>query len=61
VHWYAHHDGEAVRAITRVKEAGQHVSELYNYFYTPELIAPVCSELGLPFRLNGYRWCQPAS
>jgi RNA polymerase sigma-70 factor (ECF subfamily) len=52
--WYAHHDGEAVRAITRLDCEGTSVSRLRNYFYTPDVIADVCAELGVPFRTNGY-------
>lgn len=53
--WYAHEDGEAVRAVTRLTfdDSGL-VSHLHNYFYTPEVIAEVCQELGVPFRVNGY-------
>jgi RNA polymerase sigma-70 factor (ECF subfamily) len=59
LHWYAHHDGEAVRALTRVEIEGDRVTRLQNYFFTPDLIAEVCAELGLPSRPNGYRWCVP--
>ncbi len=59
VHWYAHRDGEAVRAITRVAVHDDHVAQLRNYFYCPEFIAEVCAELGLPSRSNGYSWCLP--
>lgn len=52
--WYAHQDGEAVRAITRLDCEGPSVSRLRNYFYTPDVIADVCTELGVPFRTNGY-------
>ena len=57
--WYAHHDGEAVRAITRVEPDGDRVARLSNYFFTPDLVADVCGELGVPSRANGYRWCLP--
>jgi len=62
--WYAHDDGEAVRAVTRLTldDSGL-VSHLHNYFYTPELITEVCRELGVPFRVNGYfspESCGPA-
>ncbi len=57
VHWYAHTDGEAVRAVTELDLEGEHVARLRNYFFTPELIAEVCDELGLPHRSNGVRWC----
>jgi RNA polymerase sigma-70 factor, ECF subfamily len=54
--WYQHRDGvEAVRAVTRVEidaESGQ-ISRLWNYFFTPEVIAEVSAELGLPHRTNG--------
>jgi len=56
VHFYEHQDGEAVRALTLVEGDGNRVAELRNYFYSPELIAEVCAELGLPSRSNGRRW-----
>ncbi|MES1176610.1 MAG: RNA polymerase sigma factor [Myxococcales bacterium] len=58
LHWYAHRDGEAVRAITRLDAVGDRVAGLHNYFYNPELIAEVCAELGLASRSNGYHWCR---
>ncbi|WP_394846209.1 sigma-70 family RNA polymerase sigma factor [Pendulispora brunnea] len=54
--WYEHEDGEAVRAITRLELDGDRVAHIRNYFYTPDFIADVCRELGVPFRSNGYRW-----
>ena len=59
LHWYAHSDGEAVRAITRIVPDGERVSQLRNYFFNPDFIAEVCGELGLPWRSNGHRWCAP--
>ncbi len=59
VHWYAHGDGEAVRALTRVDVVGDRVARLRNYFFTPDVIAEVCGELDVPVRSNGYRWCLP--
>jgi RNA polymerase sigma-70 factor (ECF subfamily) len=56
VSWYAHADGEAVRAVTRLEADGDRVVRLLNYFYTPNLLADVCGELALPFRSNGYRY-----
>jgi RNA polymerase sigma-70 factor (ECF subfamily) len=56
LHWYAHQDGDAVRAITRLEPDGERVARLQNYFYTPDVIADVCGELGVPFRSNGHRW-----
>ena len=56
VSWYAHDDGEAVRAVTRLEVSDERISLLRNYFFTPDFIEEVCRELGLPFRSNGYRW-----
>jgi len=54
--WYQHRDGvEAVRAVSRVEfdpDSGL-ISRLWNYFFTPEVIAEVSAELGLPHRTNG--------
>lgn len=54
--WYAHQDGEYVRAIDRVEPDGEHVARVRNYFFTPDVIAEVCAELGVPWRSNGYRF-----
>lgn len=59
LHWYAHIDGEAVRALTRIEPDGDRVARLQNHFYDPDLIAEVCGELGVPARTNGYRWWPP--
>lgn len=59
LHWYQHHDGEAVRAVTRVEPEGDRVARLLNYFFNPDFIGEVCGELGIPFRANGYRWFLP--
>lgn len=56
LHFYQHDDGEFVRAVTRVVPQEDRVARLRNYFFTPDFIAEVCGELGLPFRSNGYRW-----
>ena len=58
-HFYAHEDGEAVRALTRVTITSDGVAHLANYFYNPELVAEVCGELALPWRSNGRDWCKP--
>lgn len=54
--WYAHADGEHVRAINRFESDGDLVTGLRNYFFTPDSIAEVCTELNVSFRSNGYRW-----
>jgi RNA polymerase sigma-70 factor, ECF subfamily len=55
VSWYAHRDGELVRAITRAELSadGDRIARLRNYFFTPEVIADVCGELDLACRSNG--------
>lgn len=54
--WYAHADGEYVRAIDRVVLDGDRVVHVRNYFFTPDVLAEVCAELGVPFRSNGYNF-----
>lgn len=60
LHWYAHRDGEAVRALTRIEADGDRIARLQNYFFNPELIAEVCRELAVPSRTNGRRWWRPS-
>jgi RNA polymerase sigma-70 factor (ECF subfamily) len=61
LHWFAHDDGEAVRAVTRIQpdSNGHRLARLVHHFFEPDLIAEVCGELGLPSRSNGYRWALP--
>ena len=54
--WYAHADGEAVRGVNRVETDGDRLSRVRNYFFTPDFLADLCGELGVPFRTNGYRY-----
>jgi len=56
LHWYAHADGDFVRALTRVRLEEGRVAQLSNYFFTPDLLAEVCGELGVPCRVNGHRF-----
>jgi RNA polymerase sigma-70 factor (ECF subfamily) len=50
-----------VRALTRLTTDGDRVARLRNYFYTPDVIAEVCRELGVPFRVNGTRYWKTLS
>ncbi|HYS11238.1 MAG TPA: RNA polymerase sigma factor [Myxococcales bacterium] len=61
LHWYAHKDGEFVRGITRVDTEGDRLSRVRNYFYTPDVLAEICGELGVPCRVNGYRYFWPTA
>jgi RNA polymerase sigma-70 factor, ECF subfamily len=56
VFWYAHEDGEFVRALARVQPDGDRIAQLRYYFFTRDLLAEVCRELNLPSRENGYRF-----
>lgn len=56
VFWYDHADGPAVRTIMTVETEVDRVALVRNYFFTPDVIAEVCAELGLPHRVNGYRY-----
>ena len=57
--WYAHDDGEHVRAIDRIVVEEGRIARLSDYFFTPDVIAEICGELGVSFRSNGYRWFLP--
>ena len=52
-----HADGEAVRSVNRVDTEDGRIARIRHYFFTPDIIAEVCQELGLPYRINGYRNC----
>lgn len=54
--WYAHEDGEAVRAVARVMTIDDRIIRVRNYFFTPDVIAEVCAELHVRSRVNGYRY-----
>lgn len=54
--WYAHEQGEAVRAVARVETDGERLARVRNYFFTPDVIAEVCRELAVPYHANGYRY-----
>jgi len=54
--WYAHQDGEAVRAISRVELAGDRVARLRTYLHAPQTVEEICGELEVPFRTSGYRY-----
>lgn len=56
VFWYDHTDGPRVRTVLTVETSGDRVARVRNYFFTPEVIAEVCSELGVPYAINGYRY-----
>jgi RNA polymerase sigma-70 factor, ECF subfamily len=56
VFWYAHEDGDAVRAVARIEADGDHIATMHNYFYSPDVIAEVARELELPYHVNGYRY-----
>jgi RNA polymerase sigma-70 factor (ECF subfamily) len=54
--WYHHADGDFVRAVTRAELDDDRLARVRNYFYTPDFLADVCGELGVPHRRNGYRY-----
>jgi RNA polymerase sigma-70 factor, ECF subfamily len=54
--WYSHEDGDKVRGINRIEVDGDRVTRLQNYFFTPDFIADLCGELGVPYRVNGYSY-----
>lgn len=54
--WYAHADGEAVRDVARIETADDRVTRMQNYFFTPDVIAEICTEIGVPHHTKGYRY-----
>ena len=51
--WYGHTSGEAVRCIIRSELQESRISRLRIYYFSPELLADVAGELGVPVRTNG--------
>ena len=54
--WYDHDDGPVVRDILRVGIEGDRVVSIRYHFFSPDVLADVCGELGVPWRSNGYRY-----
>jgi RNA polymerase sigma-70 factor, ECF subfamily len=54
--WYEHDQGPMVRGVMTVDPEGDLISRVRNYFFTPDVIAEVCAEVGVPYRVNGYRY-----
>ena len=52
--WYEHADGPAVRCVMTFETEGAAIIRVRNYFFSPDVIAEVCTELGVPYRVNGY-------
>jgi RNA polymerase sigma-70 factor (ECF subfamily) len=62
VFWYDHSDGPKVRTVMTVALEPDGVAQVRNYFFTPDVIAEVAAEIGLPYQGNGYRyWPVPSS
>lgn len=57
--WFDHDFGPAVRTLFHAEFEGDRIARLKNYFFSPDVIAEVCAELGVPFRQNGYRFWLP--
>lgn len=54
--WYGQVGGEVVRDVGRAEVEGDRLSHWRNYFFTPDVTAEVCRELGVHFQTNGYRY-----
>ena len=54
--WYEHNTGPMVRGVMTIDTDGDAIARVRNYFFTPDVIAEVCAELGVPCRTNGYRY-----
>jgi RNA polymerase sigma-70 factor (ECF subfamily) len=56
VAWYEHDDGPVVRDVIRIVAVEDRIAKIRYHFFSPDVIADVCGELGLPWRSNGYRY-----
>ena len=56
VSWYDHDDGPVVRDVIRLTADGDRVASVKFYFFCPDVVVDVCTELDLPWRSNGYRY-----
>jgi RNA polymerase sigma-70 factor (ECF subfamily) len=56
VFWYDHDFGPAVRGLMTLSFDGDRIARVRNWFFSPDVIADVCEELHLPYRVNGYRF-----
>jgi RNA polymerase sigma-70 factor, ECF subfamily len=54
--WFAHDDGEAVRAISRVVLEAERIAHLKTYLHSSDVLAEICRELDVPFKASGYRY-----
>lgn len=54
--WFAHKEGDAVRAISRATVEGDRIARLRTYLHAPDVLAEICAELEVPFRASGYRY-----
>lgn len=56
VFFYDHDEGPLVRTVMTVDVVDGAIARVHNYFFSPDVIAEVAAELGLPYRTNGYRY-----
>jgi RNA polymerase sigma-70 factor, ECF subfamily len=54
--WYEHEQGPLVRTLMTIETEDERIARVRNYFFTPDVIAEVCAELGVPYAVNGYRY-----
>jgi RNA polymerase sigma-70 factor, ECF subfamily len=54
--WYDHDDGPKVRDTVRLELRENRVANIRYYFFSPDALAEVCRELGVPWQSNGYRY-----
>ena len=46
--------GAEVHAVVRIEVEGDRIARLRSYYHSPEVVAEVCREIGVPFRTHGY-------
>jgi RNA polymerase sigma-70 factor (ECF subfamily) len=56
VHWYDDEAGPVARDVVRIDVEDERIARIRYHFFSPDVLADVCSELELPWRSNGYRY-----
>ena len=56
LYWHGQEGGEVVRDLGHFELEGDRIARSRSYFFSPEVIAEICRELGVPFRTNGYTY-----
>jgi RNA polymerase sigma-70 factor (ECF subfamily) len=54
--WYEHDEGSVVRDVVRFETVNDRISKIRYHFFSPDVLAEVCTAFNVPWRSNGYRY-----